>query len=96
MTMMWCTLLICHNILHFQLRNPMLYSQGQGLCIESPQQVLSTEPDSIRSPDIYLGANLKLMQLKNSVWALGASFTKYAMEIIKNFMDYISDHLSPQ
>ncbi len=48
------------------------------------------------TPDIYLGAKLKLMQLKNGVWACGISLSKYVQEAVKNCKYYVSKHLSPQ
>ncbi len=48
------------------------------------------------SPDIYLGAKLKLIQLENGVWALGISPSKYVKETVKNCKGYESEHLPPQ
>ncbi len=55
------------------------------LCIhEDPHSVLKVrnkyfplKPESVGAPDIYLGAKLKLMQLKNGIWAWGISPSKY-------------------
>ncbi len=74
------------------------------LCIhEDPDSVLKVlnkyfplKPDSVGSPDIYLGAKLKLMQLENGVWAWGISPSKYVREAVKNCKDYVSKHLPPQ
>ncbi len=50
-------------------------------------------PDSVGTPDIQLGAKLKLIQLENGVWAWDISPSKYAREalIITKIM-YLSTH----
>ncbi len=51
--------------------------------------------DSV-TPDIYLGAKLKLMQLENGVWSWSMSPSEYVKEAVKICKDYISEHLPPQ
>ncbi len=71
------------------------------LCIhKDPDNVLKVlnkyfplKPDSVGTPDIYLGAKLKLMQLDNGVWEWGISPSKYVREMVKNCKDYVSEHL---
>ncbi len=54
------------------------------------------KPNSVNTPDIYLGAKLKLMQLKNSVWEWGISPSKYVREAVKNCKEYILKNVPPQ
>ncbi len=39
--------------------------------LKIPNMYFPLKPDSIGTPDIYLGAKLKLMLLENSAWAWG-------------------------
>ncbi|KAL7460544.1 hypothetical protein ACHAXS_000991 [Conticribra weissflogii] len=58
--------------------------------------VFFLKPDSVGAPNIYLGAKLKLTQLKNGVWAWGISLSKYVKEEVKNCKDYVFKHFPPQ
>ncbi len=74
------------------------------LCVcKNPDSVLndlnkfiSLKLDSVGTPNIYLGAKLKLIQPENSVWSWGIGPSKYVRETVKNCKDYISEHLLPQ
>ncbi len=82
----------------------MLFYVDDFLCIhEDPDSVLKVlnkyfplKPDSVGTPDIYLGPKLELMQLQHGVWAWGISPSKYVREAVKNCKDYISVHLPPK
>ncbi len=59
------------------------------LCIHNdPNSILTQidnylllKPDMVGKPDVYLGAKLKLMQLKNGVLAWGLSLSKCVEEV---------------
>lgn len=42
------------------------------------------KPDSLGDPDVYLGAELWEMQMKNGVWAWALSLTKYVHQAVKD------------
>ncbi len=48
------------------------------------------------SPDVNLGAKLKLMQLENGIWSWGISPSKCVREVEKKCKDYVSEYLPPQ
>ncbi len=54
------------------------------------------KPDSVGTPDIYLGAKLKIMQHESSIWAWVISPSKYVREAVWNCKGYVSEHLPPQ
>ncbi len=74
------------------------------LCIhEDPDSVFEVlnkyfplKPESVGTPDIHLGAKLKLIELENGVWAWSISPSKYFREAVKNYKDYLSKHMPPQ
>ncbi len=71
------------------------------LCIhDDPDSILTQidkyfllKPDSIGESDVNLGAKLKLMQLKNGVWAWGLSLSKNAQEAVRNCKKYMGENL---
>ena len=72
------------------------------LCIHhDPDDVLNklngyvpSKPESVRSPDMYLGTKLKCMQLHNGIWALSMSPSKYVQEAVRICEEYVARHLS--
>ena len=42
------------------------------------------KPDSIREPDMYLGAKVRPMKLGNGVWTLDLSPSQYVQESCRN------------
>ncbi len=63
-------MLVCVNDILCILEDP-------GSALKVLNKYFPLKPDSVGSPDIYLGAKLKLMQLENGVWAWGISLSKY-------------------
>ncbi len=71
------------------------------LCIhDDPDSILTQiykcfplKPDLVDEPDVYLGAKLKLMQLKNGVWAWGLSQSKYLQEVMHKCKKYVKEKL---
>ncbi len=53
--------------------------------------------NSVGKPEIYLGAKLKLIQLKNDVWAWGLSLSKYVQvtvhkRLVGNVVDMLTTY----
>ena len=46
--------------------------------------------DSIRDPDIYLGAKMRKVQLDNGVFAWGMSPEKYVQEAVRNVEEHLT------
>ncbi len=51
------------------------------------------KPDSVSEPHVYLGAQLKLMQLEDGVLAWDCSLSKYTQESIYNCKKYVEENL---
>ena len=47
-------------------------------------QLMKLKEGSVGDPDIYLGANLKKVQMSNDVWCWSLSPSKYVQEAVKN------------
>ena len=50
-------------------------------------------PSYLKYPYIYLGANLKRIQLKNGLWAWSVSPSRYMHQSVKNVEKYIVENL---
>ena len=67
------------------------------LCIHhNPEDVLNKlngymllKPDSVMSPNMYLGTKLKCMQLCNGIWAWPMSPSKYVLEAVRIYEEYV-------
>ena len=51
---------------------------------------------SIRDPDMYLGAKLRLTKLPNGIVAWGISASKYVQEAVRNIEAYIRNNKLPK
>ncbi len=94
MTVSCCTVKSAHSSTmmglwqHQILLSYMLVYVDNILCIhKDPNSVLKVlkkyfplAPDSVWTPDIYLGAKLKQLQVENGFWAWGISPSKYVRE----------------
>ena len=45
------------------------------------------------SPDMYLGINLKHMQLHNGIWTWPMSLSKYHQKLLRICVEYVAKHL---
>jgi hypothetical protein len=52
--------------------------------LDKLNQYFTLKPSSVGDPSMYLGTNLKLMQMSNGVWAWGMSPLKYIKEALSN------------
>ena len=50
------------------------------------------KPDSVRSPNVYLGMKLNSMQLYDSIWALSISPLKYIQKAVRICEEYVMKH----
>ncbi len=64
--------------------------------IKAPNKYFLLKHDSVGTPDIYLGAKLKLMQIDSGVKVWGINPSKYVQKAVKICKDYVSHHLLPQ
>ncbi len=71
------------------------------LCIHDDLNLILTQidkyfplkPISLGALEIYLGAELMLMQLQNGVWAWGLSLSKTIQEAVCNCKKYVEENL---
>ena len=49
------------------------------------------KPSSIGDPDIYIGAKVTKMTLKNNTWCWTLSPSKYVQEAVKNYKQALKD-----
>ncbi len=71
------------------------------LCVHNNPDSLLTQidkyfllkPDLVGEQDVYLGAKLKLMQLKNGVWTWGLGSSKYAQKSMCICKKYVEENL---
>ena len=52
------------------------------------------KPGSVESPDMYLGTQLKCMQLYNGTWAWSMSPSKYVQKAVRICNEYVAKCLS--
>ena len=53
---------------------------------------MKLKESSVGDPDIYLGAKLKKVKLKNGTWAWSLSASKYVQEAVRNCAKHIKAH----
>ena len=86
----------CYSYILCYVDEIMLIHHDARSILDRIDKFMNLKEISVGDPDIYLGANLKKVQMDNDVWCWSISPSKYVQEAVRNCKKYFKDNLSEE